>query len=118
MAQGMERNALGDSGLASGPMTDDAELTLRHGFDRVLSGKKPALRPPDPPPVAQKLQQLGRKHRMSGFAALAILDPQQHALAVDVRHLQRDDLGDTQAGAIGDAERRLVSDARHSFEEA
>jgi hypothetical protein len=40
------------------------------------------------------------------------------ALAVDIRHLQRDDLGHAQAGAIGDAKRRLVFDAGRGLEEA
>src|SRR5215475_5180881 len=35
------------------------------------------------------------------LAALALLDPQQHALGVDVAGLERDDLGDAQSGAVG-----------------
>lgn len=48
---------------------------------------------------------------MAILAALAPLDPQQHALGVDIRDLQRDHLGNTQARPIGDAQRRLVFEA-------
>ena len=49
--------------------------------------------------------------------ALAALDTQQHALAVDVGDLQRRDLGDAQAGAIGDRQRGLVLEAGGGVEE-
>ena len=49
---------------------------------------------------------------------LAPLDPKRHALAVDVGHLQRHDLGHAQACAVGDAERGLDLEAWRSFEEA
>src|ERR1700726_1926148 len=42
------------------------------------------------------------------LAPLALLDAQQHALGIDVRHLQRHDFGDPQSSAIGGAQRRLV----------
>ncbi len=48
---------------------------------------------------------------------LALLDPERHALAVDVGHLQVRDLGHAQARAIGDAERGLVLQAWSGFEE-
>jgi len=51
-----------------------------------FSPGKADLWPCDPPPVAQQLQQLRREHRMRGSAAVAMLDTQQHALVVDVRH--------------------------------
>jgi hypothetical protein len=43
------------------------------------------LWPRDAPPVAQKFQQLWREHRVTILAALALLDAQHHALAVDIR---------------------------------
>ena len=51
---------------------------------------------------------------MTIFAALALLDAEHHALAIDIRYLQRDDLRDAQARPIGDAERGLgqASDIR------
>src|SRR5271157_3781226 len=49
---------------------------------------------------------------------LARLDPERHALTVDVGHLEVRDLGHAQARAIGDAERGLVLEAGRGFEEA
>ena len=58
-----------------------------------------------------------REHDIAVPLALALFDPQRHALAVDVRHLQGHDLGDAQARAIGDAERGLVLQAGRGFEQ-
>ena len=41
----------------------------------------------------------------------AAFDPEQHALAVDVADLEGRDLGNAQAGAISDRQRRLVLEA-------
>ncbi len=41
-------------------------------------------------------------------AALATLDADQHALAVDIGDLERRDLGHAQAGAIGHRQGRLM----------
>src|ERR1700680_4429315 len=80
--------------------------------DIGLTGSRPgnsqastssALRPSDPVPVAQKVEQHRGEHRLAILAALALLDAQHHPLRVD--------LGDAQSGTIGDAQRRLVSDA-------
>lgn len=43
--------------------------------------------------------------------ALALLDSQQHALTVDVAHLEHADLGDAQAGAVGDRQHSPVLEA-------
>jgi hypothetical protein len=51
------------------------------------------------PPVAQQLEQLRRQHGIAVLAALALLDPQQHALGIDIADLERDDLEDAQSGA-------------------
>ena len=47
-----------------------------------------------------------------------MLDAQHHALAVDIRDFERDHFGNAQAGAIGDAERGLVLDARRRIPQA
>src|SRR4051794_22169836 len=45
---------------------------------------------------------------VAGLAALALLDPQQHALGIDVADPQRDHLRDTQPGAPGLRRGRLL----------
>src|SRR6202030_3367522 len=49
-----------------------------------------------------------REHDEAILLPLALLNAQQHALAVDIGDLQRDDLGYAQARAIGHAERRPI----------
>ena len=60
------------------------------------------------PPDAQALEQHRREHRVAILAALALLDAQRHALAVDVADLQRHHFAGAQPGAVGDRQRRLV----------
>ena len=63
-------------------------------------GNEDALLPSGTPPVAQQQEQAFGQHRVAVAAAFTALDPQQHALAVDIGHLQRRHLGDTQSGII------------------
>ena len=49
-----------------------------------------------------------REHRVAILAPLALLDPQQHALGVDIRHLQRHHLGDPQTRRVGGAQPNSV----------
>jgi hypothetical protein len=57
------------------------------------------------------------EHHIAIPLSLALLDPQRHALTVDVGHLEVRDLGHPQARAVGDAERGFVLEARRGFEE-
>src|SRR6202795_2946769 len=79
--------------------------------ERVAPREQPALRPALPPPRAQHFEQLRRQHGMTVLAALALLDPDQQALAVDIADLQRDHFGRAQPGTVGNAQRRLVLEA-------
>ena len=54
---------------------------------------------------------------MAVLFALALIDPQQHALAVDIAHLQARDLGHPQARAVRQPECRLVLRPRRRFEQ-
>jgi hypothetical protein len=115
---GMRRNALGDARQLLGGGDGAADLMRGDRVDRVLAGKEPDLRPRRLPPFAQELEQLRRQHHVAVPLSLALLDPEHHALAVDVRHLQVRDLGHPEARAVGDAERGLVLEARRGLEEA
>ena len=99
-------------------LDDDAmELPGADWLHGVLSWEQPtvathhALLVPDLPPLAQQGEQICRQHGIAIPAALATLDPDQHALAVDIGDLQRRDLSHAQAGAIGDRESRLMFEA-------
>ena len=117
VAQRMRADPLGDVGGLCRLDDDAMELPGADRLHRVLAREQPAvamhhaLLPPDLPPLAQQGEQIGREHGVAVLPALAALDPEQHALAVDVGDLQRRDLGDAQACAIGDRQRRLVLEA-------
>lgn len=57
-----------------------------------------------------------RQHDVTVFMALALFDPDHHALAVDVGYLQRDHLGHAQSGPIGHTQCRLVFEPRRRIE--
>ena len=51
--------------------------------------------------VRSKSSRLGEEHDVTVLAAFALLDADDHALAVNVGDLERDDFGGAQAGAVG-----------------
>ena len=51
------------------------------------------------PPVAQGFQQFRREHDVAILLALALLDTNDHAFAIDIGGLQADSLGDAQPAA-------------------
>ena len=115
--QGVRRHALGDARQARGGVHGAPKLAGGHRVDRVLAGEEPRLRPRRPPPRAQQFEQLRREHHVPVPLPLALLDPQRHALTVNIGYLQVRDLGHPQACAVGDAERGFVLEARRGFEE-
>src|SRR6202040_2777108 len=94
------------------------ELTRRQRVYQVLPRKQPTLRPPHLPPGSQQIEEMRRQHHKAILAALALLDADDHAGAVDVANLERDDLRGAQSRPIGNAQRRLVLEARRSIQEA
>ena len=81
-------------------MNDAIELPRRHRQQRITAREQPDRGPGDAIPIAQQLQQPRGKHCKAILAPLALLDAQQHALAIDIRHLQVRDFGDPQSGVI------------------
>src|ERR671913_1970999 len=98
-------------------MAGAVELTRRDWLSRLLAGEEPSSRALHPPPLAQEVEQVGREHDEAVLAPLALLNPDQHAGAVDVGDLQVGDLRDAQAAAVGDAERGAVLEARSMREQ-
>src|SRR5271156_3670659 len=108
--QRVRRHPLLDPSDLGGGVDGATELAGRQRLARIAAGKQPASRqqraelPPLPPPLTQQFEQPRRQHGVAILAALALLDPQQHALGVDVADVERDHLGDAQPGAIGGGE--------------
>ena len=114
VAQRVRADPLGDVGCACRLDDDAVKLPGADRLQGMLAGKQPAvamhhaLLAAGLPPLAQQDQQIRREQGVAVSSALAALDPDQHALAVDVLDLQRRDLGDAQAGAVGHRQRRLM----------
>ena len=60
-----------------------------------------ALRMGVAPPRAQALEQQRRQHGVAILVALALFNAQDHALAVDIADLQRNDFAGTQSRTVG-----------------
>jgi hypothetical protein len=116
VTKGLRGHLLADLGHVGGGMTGAPELARRHRVDRVHSGKQPPLWACRVVPGAQQLKQMRRQHHVAVFVALALFDPDHHALAVDVGYVQRDHLGNAQSGAISHTQCRLVFETRCGIE--
>src|SRR3954467_15158099 len=79
VAQRVRRDPLGDVGRAGGGMDDPVELTRGEMVDPPATGEQPDLRPGDPPPVTQELEQLRPPSGKAVPASLALLPDQSHA---------------------------------------
>src|ERR1700704_4393021 len=106
--QGVERHALVDLGPLGCGMAGTIELARRHRLHAVAPWKQPALRSCHLPPGAQQIEQMRRQHHVAVFTALALLDANEHAFAVDVADLERDHLGGAQPRPVGHTQRRLI----------
>src|SRR6516165_1285776 len=53
-----------------------------------LAGRHPSLLARGAPPFAQQLEKVGRKHDIAILLPLALLDPDDHALTIDIGELQ------------------------------
>src|SRR5271155_4043257 len=118
VTKGMRGHRLADLGHLGGGIAGAPELARRHRVDRVHSGKQPALGACRLVPGAQQLEQMRRQHHVAVFVALALFDPDHHALAVDVGYLQCHHLGHAQSGPIGHTQGRLVFEPGRRIEEA
>jgi hypothetical protein len=67
---------------------------------REVSWEEPVLGFFDSPPGTQDLKQFGRQHRVPIFLPLTLLDPDDHAFAVDGGKCECDGFGDAQACGI------------------
>ncbi len=113
VAQCVHRRALVDLRGFGGRMDGAVQLPGIERIDRIEPGEEPsavghpALGTGYAPPDTQAFEQHRREHCIAVLAALALLDTQRHALAVDVCELQRHHFAGTQPGAVGDRESRL-----------
>jgi hypothetical protein len=115
--QGVQRDALVDVRHLGGGVAGAVELARGHRLGRIAAGEQPTSGPRGLPPGPQQVEQARREHDVTVLAAFALLDADDHALAVDIGDLERDHFGGAQAGAVGHAQRRLVLQSRRGIEQ-
>ena len=87
------------------------------GAAHVPAGKQPALRLRQTPVDPQDAQKLRRQHHGAVLAALAMLDTDHPATAVDVADLQPDGLRGAKTCCVGRRQGRARLQARHRLQE-
>lgn len=88
------------------------ELARREGVDLGLARKQSALGPRLAPVLAQWVQQSRRQHDLPVLPPLALLDMDQHLVAIDIAELEIAGFRCSDPGPIGNAERRPVLQPR------
>src|SRR5215472_17049109 len=112
--QRMNADTLGDARTPGCQANDPVELARTGMLPAVagkqprLTGRHPSLLTHDPPPFAQQLEKVGRENDISILLPLALLDPDDHALTIDIGELQSDNLRCAQPSGISQAQQRLV----------
>ncbi len=95
--QGMNADPLGDAGTPGCQANDPMQLARAHvspavaGKQPGLTGRHPALLARDAPPFMQYLEQDGRENDVPILLALALFDPDDHSVTIDVGELERYD---------------------------
>src|SRR3974390_425345 len=82
-----------------------------------LTGRHTALLARNAPPFMQYLEQDGRENDVPILLALALLDPDEHPVTIDIGELERYHLRGSQAGGISQAQNRPVLDVRRRGEQ-
>jgi hypothetical protein len=96
--QGVDTDALGNAGACRGQANEPMKLARAHVLPAVagkqprLAGRHPSLLARHPPPFAQQLEKVGRENDIAILLALALFDPDDHSVLVDIGELERYDL--------------------------
>src|SRR3974377_127383 len=121
--QRMNADTLGNAGTPRCQANDPVELARTRMLPAVagkqpgLTGRHPALLARDAPPLMQYLKQDRRENDVSILLALALLNPDEHPVTIDIGELERDDLRGSQAGGISQAQDRPVLGVRRRGEQ-
>ena len=92
MPQGVQRDALIDLRHLGRGVTGAIELARGHWLGWGAAGEQPTSRSRCLLPGPQQIEQVRREHDVTVLAAFALLDADDHALAVDVGNFEREHL--------------------------
>jgi len=96
----MWSNWLADAGEPAGLLAGQFHRRCADGAVGEVAWKEPVPGLTHSPPSAQDLQQCGREHDLTIFLPFALIDTNDHALAIDVGRLQSHHFGDAQTGSV------------------
>ena len=89
-----------------------AQLPRRDRIDLRFAREEPTLGSRFTPVVPQKVSQVRRQHHLAVLLTLALIDMDQHPVAVDIADLEIADLRCAQPGTVGNTERRTILQTR------
>src|SRR5271169_5369563 len=121
--QCVNADTFGNAGTPRCQANDPVELARTGMLPAVarkqpgLTGRHPSLLARDAPPFAQYLEKVGRENDIPILLALALFDPDDHPVTVDVGELERYDIRGSQAGGVSQAQERLVLDVSRRGEQ-
>src|ERR1700751_2014841 len=121
--QRMNTDTLGDAGTPGWQANDPMQLARTRMLPAVagkqpgLTERHPAFLARDTPPFMQYLKKDGRENDVPILLALALLDPDEHPVTIDIGELERYDLRGSQAGGISQAQDCPVLDVRRRGEQ-
>src|SRR5271155_1454973 len=119
--QRMNADTLGDAGTPRCQTNDPMQLARTRMLPAVagkqpgLTGRHPALLARNAPPFVQYIEQDGRENDVPILLALALLDPDDHPVTIDIGELERYDLRGSQAGGISQAQGGFRAFARNAW---
>ena len=119
VAQRVGGQALGNAGQAQGSLAGLCDGVAADMAVGTLSREEPVSGGPGAPPVvAEDREQAGREHDVAVLGALALLDADDHARAVDGGRAQADGFGDAQAGRVAGGQDGAMGAVLDAGEEA
>jgi len=114
--QCVNADTFGNAGTPRCQADDPVELARARMLPAVarkqpgLSGRHPSLLARDAPPFAQQLEKVERENDIPILLPLALFDPDDHPVTINIGELERYDLRGSQAGGVSQAQERLVLD--------
>ena len=89
----------------------------RDRLARQATGKQPLSGMGALPIVPEHIEEFGRQHDIAVFPAFALLNPDDHALAVDRGGFEADGFGNPQTGRVTDGQDHAVLQVVHGAQE-
>jgi hypothetical protein len=118
VTQGVRRHRFADAALQPYLPTGAIDGGWSDWLPGAVTGKQPLSGMGALPIVPEHGQQFGWQHDIAIFVALALVNPNDHALAIDRSGPEAHGFGDSQPGRITDGQKHSVLKIIHCTQEA